>query len=254
MLPSAPDPMRPPVDTITAPSFPAELEWVNVAPLRIEKQAERPVLIDFWDFCRPESLAVLSHVRRWHESYGPLGLRVISVHSPGYPPGRDPGTVRAAVERLGIEHPVVLDPDFECWRAYDNPGWPARYLFAPGLSLVDVHHGDGAIRETELVIREQLGLDAQPGPECPPDDADDLLVVPSAAREGNGSGPYAAGETWAICDGRGTLTVNGEEVEVAGPGAVRLTAHPHHTEGVLDFEAGDGVEILETVFLAGPPA
>lgn len=254
MLPSAPDPMRPPVDTIIAPSFPEGLEWINVAPLRIEKQAERPVLVDFWDLCRPESLNLLPQVRRWHESYGPLGLRVISVHCPGYPPGRDPGVVHGAVERLGIEHPVVLDPDFECWRAYDNPGWPARYLFAPGLTLVDVHHGDGAVRETELAIRDQLGLDADPGPECPPDDADELLVVPSAPREGNGSGPYAAGEAWAICDGRGELEVNGEIVAVPGPGAVRLASHPHHTEGVLDIRAGDGVEVLETVFLAGSPA
>ncbi|MFM8762540.1 MAG: metallophosphoesterase [Solirubrobacterales bacterium] len=172
----------------------------------------------------------------------------------GFPAGRDPDVVRAAAERLGVEHPVVLDPDFACWRAYDNPGWPARYLFAPGLSLVDVHHGDGAIRETELAIREQLGLDDRPGPGCPPDDADDLLVVPSPPREGNGSGPYAAGEAWAICDGRGELEVNGETLEVAGPGAVLLVSHPRHTEGVLDIRAGDGVEVLETVFLAGPPA
>ncbi|MFM8884596.1 MAG: DipZ protein [Solirubrobacterales bacterium] len=246
--------MRPPIDTIVAPSFPEGLEWLNVAPLRIEKQSERPVLVDFWDFCRPESLKVLPHIQRWHETYEPLGLRVISVHSPGFAAGRDPEVVRAAAERLGVEHPVVLDPDFACWRAYDNPGWPARYLFAPGLSLVDVHHGDGAIRETELAIREQLGLDDRPGPGCPPDDADDLLVVPSPPREGNGSGPYAAGEAWAICDGRGELEVNGETLEVAGPGAVLLVSHPRHTEGVLDIRAGDGVEVLETVFLAGPPA
>lgn len=254
MLPSAPDLMRPPVDTITAPSFPADLEWVNVAPLRIEKQADRPVLVDFWDICRPESIATLPHVKRWNETYGPLGLRVISVHSPGYPAGRDPEAVRSAVERLGIEHAVVLDPNFECWRAYDNPGWPARYLFGPDLALVDVHHGDGAIRETEMAIREQLGIEGEPGDECPPDDSDELVVVPTAAREGNGSGPYAAGQAWAICQGSGALEVNGEVVEVPGTGALLLADHPHHTEAVLEMNAGEGVEILETVFLAGTPA
>ena len=45
--------MRPPVDTIVAPPFPKDLTWLNVAPLRMEKQASRPVLIEFWDFCRP---------------------------------------------------------------------------------------------------------------------------------------------------------------------------------------------------------
>lgn len=253
MLPSATDPMRPPVDTITAPSFPGGLEWVNVAPLRIEQQAERPVLVEFWDICRPESILMAPHVRRWHERYSPHGLRVVSVHSSGYAPGRDPASVRAAIERLGITHPVVLDPEFECWRAYENPGWPARYLFAPGLALVDVHHGDGAVRETEMAIREQLGIEGEPGDDCPADDADELVVVPSAAREGNGSGPYAAGQVWAICDGSGALRVNGGEVPVPGPGAIRLLAHPHHLEGTLHLEAGEGVEVLETVFLPGPP-
>jgi hypothetical protein len=41
--------VRPPVDTITAPPFPRELEWVNVAPLRMDKQVGRPVLVEFWD-------------------------------------------------------------------------------------------------------------------------------------------------------------------------------------------------------------
>jgi hypothetical protein len=40
------------VDTIEAPPFPRELEWVNVAPLRMEQQRGRPVLVEFWDFCR----------------------------------------------------------------------------------------------------------------------------------------------------------------------------------------------------------
>ena len=254
MLPSAPDLMRPPVDNIAAPTFPADLEWLNVAPLRIEKQAGQPVLVDFWDICRPESILAMPHLKRWNESYGPQGLRVISVHCPGYEAGRDPEAVRGAVERLGVEHAVVLDPDFECWRAYDNPGWPARYLFGPDLTLVDVHHGDGAIRETEMAIRAQLGIEGPPGENCPPDDSDELLVVPTAPREGNGSGPYAAGQVWAICEGEGSIEVNGEEVAVPGTGAVLLVDNPHHTEGVVAIVPGEGVDVLETVFLPGPPA
>ena len=80
--------MRPPVDTITAPPFPRELEWINVAPLRMDQQLGRPVLIEFWDFCRPNSIRTLPYVRGWHERYAAAGLRVVTVHSPGFPPGR----------------------------------------------------------------------------------------------------------------------------------------------------------------------
>src|SRR3954451_20930362 len=81
--------LRPPVDTIVAPPFPAGLEWVNVATLRMDQQAGRPVLIEFWDFCRPNSLRTLPYAQAWAGRHGPEGLRVIGVHSPGFEPSRD---------------------------------------------------------------------------------------------------------------------------------------------------------------------
>ena len=202
--------MRPPVDSIVAPPFPKDLAWVNVAPLRMEKQATRPVLIEFWDFCLPSSLRTLPYLKAWHERYAGAGLRVISVHAPGFPPGRDEAAVRAAVDRLGIEHPVAIDTDFELWRAYTNPGWPARYLFAPRLKLVDFHHGEGDYHGCELAIREQLGLeDAEIWSRSyAPDDDDAPIVVPAPTATGAYSGPYAAGEVWVV-EGAGSLIVNG---------------------------------------------
>ena len=47
--PAFPAAVRPPVDTIHAPPFPREAAWVNVAPLRMDKQRGRPVLIEFFD-------------------------------------------------------------------------------------------------------------------------------------------------------------------------------------------------------------
>src|SRR5438046_3483017 len=103
--------MRAPVDTIVAPLFPTRLPWVNADRPQSSLQVGRPVLVEFWDFCRPNSLRTLPYVRAWHERYAPAGLRVIGVHSPGFPPGRDNDAARAAVARLGIEHAVLLDPE-----------------------------------------------------------------------------------------------------------------------------------------------
>ena len=68
--------VRAPVDSIPAPPFPRHLPWVNVAPLRMDKQSGRPVLIEFWDFCRPNSMRTLPYVQAWHERYAADGLRV----------------------------------------------------------------------------------------------------------------------------------------------------------------------------------
>ena len=81
--------MRVPTQEIPAPPFPREAPWINVAPLRMDKQRGRPVLVEFWDFCRPSSLRTLPYVKAWHERYGRDGLRVVTVHSPGFAPGED---------------------------------------------------------------------------------------------------------------------------------------------------------------------
>lgn len=244
--------MRPPVDTIVAPPFPRDLTWVNVAPLRMDKQRGRPVLIEFFDFCRVPSLRTLPYLQAWHHRYAADGLRVISVHAPGFPPGRDEDVVRAAVARLGIEHPVCLDTHFELWRLYDNEGWPARYLFDGTSRLVDFHYGEGNYAETEALVQELLGVERELlAPLRPEDDPDALIVVPTADKEGAWSGPYEAGSVWAVLAGAGVVRANGREIAVGHPGAYPLVEHAEHTAGVLDLEVGEGVECLATCFTPG---
>jgi hypothetical protein len=248
--------MRAPVDTISAPPFPRDLEWVNVAPLRMDKQAGRPVLIEFWDCCRPNSLRTLPYVRAWHERYSAAGLRVISVHTPGFAASRDGDAVRAAVARLGIEHPVCIDSDGLVWSLYDNEGWPARYLFDQAGRLCEYHFGEGAYVETELAIQELLGIESEPlRPLRPEDEPSARVVVPSEDVAGPYSGPYVAGTVWAILAGRGEVRAGSHVVAVDGAGAYELVSHPVSTEGVLDVSVGAGVECVGVCFSPGlaPP-
>jgi thiol-disulfide isomerase/thioredoxin len=248
--------MRPPIDTIPAPPFPKGVPWANVASLRMDKQRGRPVLVEFWDFCRPSSLRTLPYACAWHERYAADGLRVVTVHSPGFPPGEDEDAVRAAVERLGIEHPVCIDLEFELWRAYENEGWPARYLWNPDGNLAEFHYGEGGYVETELAIQELLGIEREPlAPIHPEDDRDARIVVPTPDQPGAYCGPYGASAVWAVLGGTGELEVNGERVAVDWPGARPIIEHPAHTEGVLDLRAGDGVTCYATCFTPGlaPP-
>src|SRR5258708_39310971 len=88
--------MRAPVDHIHAPPFPPKLPWINVGTLRMDQLAGQPVLIEFWDFCRVNSIRTLPYLRAWHERYASEGLRVIGVHSAGFAPSEDPEAGRAA--------------------------------------------------------------------------------------------------------------------------------------------------------------
>jgi thiol-disulfide isomerase/thioredoxin len=244
-------PVRPPVE-IAAPPFPRELPWVNVAPLRMDQQIGRPVLVEFWDFCRPNSMRTLPYIREWHRRYEGDGLRVIGVHTSGFPPSASEEAVRAAVARLEIDWPVAIDVEYGVWQWYGNQGWPARYLWNQRGALFEYHHGEGAYDETERAIQELLGLERELVAPVRPEDAPGAaLAAQTQDQEGAYSGPYAAGGVWAVLDGTGTVVANGREIDVPGPGAYPLVEHARHTEGELELAIGDGVTCLATCFTPG---
>ena len=248
--------MRAPADKISAPFFPRGAEWVNVATLRLDQQVGRPVLIEFWDFCRANSLRTLDYVRAWHERYAAAGLRVISVHAGAYPPSREPAQVRAAVARLGIEHPVMLDVDFALWNEYGNEAWPARYLFDRRLRLYSMHYGEGAYDETQTEICELLGVAPEPLAPLRPEDAPGATVGrPTPEQPGAWSGPYEAGAVWAVLepsgDGPAEVVANGAAIAVPHAGCYPLVEHERHSVGVLELEAGAGVTCHAVQFTPG---
>jgi hypothetical protein len=247
--------VRAPAQAIPAPPFPRDLPWVNVAPLRMDKQLGRPVLVEFWDFCRVNSLRTLPYVKAWHERYAGSGLRVIGVHTGGFECSRDPEAVRAAVARLGIEYPVVIDSRLEIWDFYGNQGWPARYLWDARGALFSLHYGEGAYAETELEIQELLGISREPVAPVRAEDAPGVLLpAQTEDQPGAYSGPYEAGAVWAVLDGHGQVRANGRAIPVEGPGCYPLVEHDAHTAARLELDIGEGVECLQTCFTPGRAA
>jgi thiol-disulfide isomerase/thioredoxin len=251
--------LRAPVDTIVAPLFPNNRPWANIAGAQVSTlQRGKPMLVEFWDFCRPNSIRTLPYVKAWHERYAKHGLRVIGVHCPGFRASRSEQAVRDAVKRLGIDYPVLIDSELEVWEEYGNCGWPARYLFDGRARLFDYHFGEGGYQETELAIQELLGVACEPLAPLRPEDAPDAPLVPqSEDREGLWSGSYEAGAAWAVFDGSGTVEVNGgasnggRTLEVEHPGAYLLVEHERHTAAELNVKLGEGVRCLATCFTPG---
>jgi thiol-disulfide isomerase/thioredoxin len=244
--------MRVPVDHIEAPVFPPKLPWVNVASLRMDKQRGRPVLVEFWDFCRPNSLRTLPYLKAWDERYRGDGLRVIGVHASGFAPSAETDAVRAAVARLAIEYPVVVDEGLQIWQDYGNLGWPARYLFNQEGRLFDYHYGEGGYDETETAIQELLGVERPLLDALRPEDEPGALLSPQSEDvPGPYSGPYEAGAVWAVLEGDGIVTANGRDIAVTAPGAYELVSHPVSTAGTLDLTVGHGVTCHAVCFTPG---
>lgn len=180
--------MRLTTQEIVVPDLPHDATWINFEPEEIDDLLRvGPVLIEFWDFARVNSLRTLPYVEEWSKRYAGSGATVLGVHSPGFSFGKDEATVRAAIKRLDITHPILLDPEFELWKTFGNRGWPARYLFGRGGFLRYVHYGEGDYEECELTLHEVL-REFDPEVELPPlmepvrpEDAPGVELVPQTA-------------------------------------------------------------------------
>ncbi len=244
--------MRVPVDTIAAPLFPTGLARVNSDVPLATLQRGTPMLVEFWDFCRPNSIRTLPYIRAWHERYAPHGLRVVGVHCPGFEPSREEQAVRDAVARLDIAYPVVIDTELELWQDYENQGWPARYLFDGRARLFEFHYGEGAYEETELAIQELLDLQMPTLEPVRPEDAPGAILTPQTQDQpGAYNGPYQAGGVWGVFGGSGHVIVNGSEIEIVHPGAYPLVEHERHTQSTLSLIPGPGLICLATCFTPG---
>lgn len=149
--------MTVPKEAIYAPDFPKNLDWIGSAPIKWRHLHDRKVvLVDFWDFSCVNCLRTLPYLAEWNRRYRSLGLTTIGVHSPEFSFAADSEAVESAVERLGIEYPIVVDSQYEIWKLYGNRVWPAKYLWDEKGKLVWFHFGEGEYEATELAIQKAL--------------------------------------------------------------------------------------------------
>ncbi|MFV2008530.1 MULTISPECIES: NHL domain-containing thioredoxin family protein [unclassified Micromonospora] len=164
-------------------------QWLNTGDreLSLRELRGRIVLLDFWTFCCVNCLHVLDELRPLEEKYAEV-LVVIGVHSPKFAHERDPAAVAAAVERYGVSHPVLDDPDLDMWQQYAARAWPTLVLVDPEgyvvATMAGEGHADGLAREIGQLIRthEAKGtLHRGDGPYLPPTPADTTLRFPGKA-------------------------------------------------------------------------
>ncbi|PUA79872.1 NHL domain-containing thioredoxin family protein [Nocardioides currus] len=117
--------------------------WLNTAaPLSLRDLRGRFVLLDFWTFCCINCLHVLDELRPVEEEYADE-LVVVGVHSPKFVHEADPDALVAAVERYGVHHPVLDDPELTTWQAYTARAWPTLVLVDPEGYVVAHYAGEG---------------------------------------------------------------------------------------------------------------
>ena len=100
------------------------LEWFNVAaPLPIASLHGRVVILDFWTEGCINCIQIIPTLRRVEEKF-PDKVVVIGVHSPKFANEKNAASVKDAIRRYDIRHPIVHDPEMKIWREYGVQAWP----------------------------------------------------------------------------------------------------------------------------------
>lgn len=85
---------------------------------------------------------VLPELEALEEAF-PTELVIIGVHSAKFPNEREADSVRQAILRHGLGHPVVNDDQFLIWRSYAIKAWPTLVLIDPQGYIVTMAAGEG---------------------------------------------------------------------------------------------------------------
>ncbi|GGV73680.1 NHL domain-containing thioredoxin family protein [Streptomyces massasporeus] len=140
---------------VRAPELIGKGGWINTGdeePGLVEFRG-RIVILDFWTFCCVNCLHVLDELRELEEKHRDTVV-VIGVHSPKFVHEAEHQAVVDAVERYGVEHPVLDDPELATWKQYAVRAWPTLVVIDPEGYVVAQHAGEGHVHAIERLVGE----------------------------------------------------------------------------------------------------
>ncbi|GGV02734.1 hypothetical protein GCM10010260_44530 [Streptomyces filipinensis] len=174
---------------VRAPELVGKGGWLNTGDTQytLSDLRGRIVVLDFWTFCCINCLHVLDELRELEEKHRDTVV-VIGVHSPKFVHEAEHQAVVDAVERYGVEHPVLDDPELATWKQYAVRAWPTLVVIDPEGYVVAQHAGEGHAHAIERLVEE---LEAEheakgtlrrgDGPYVPPEPEPTTLRFPGKA-------------------------------------------------------------------------
>lgn len=181
---------------VRAPELIGKGGWLNTGnkDLTLSDLRGRIVVLDFWTFCCVNCLHVLDELRELEERHRDTVV-IIGVHSPKFVHEAEHQAVVDAVERYGVEHPVLDDPELATWKQYAVRAWPTLVVIDPEGYVVAQHAGEGHAHAIEKLVEEledehaaKGTLRRGDGPYVPPEPvAGDLRFPGKAVRLPTGS-------------------------------------------------------------------
>lgn len=141
---------------VNAPDLRTAHGWLNTnRELTIKDLRGKIVLLDFWTFGCINCQHIVPDLKRLEEEYKGV-LVVIGVHSAKFDAEKQTETIKQAILKFGIEHPVVNDADYKLWDQYGIKAWPTIVLIDPHGKVVGQHAGEGVYDRVQPYIQRLI--------------------------------------------------------------------------------------------------
>lgn len=143
---------------VHAPELESNLGWLNTdRPLLIGGELHgQVVVLDFWTYCCINCIHILPDLAFLEEKYSSAPVVFIGVHSAKFTNEASRETIRSAILRYEIAHPVVIDETMKLWRAYAVRSWPTVVVIDPRGYVVGVAAGEGNRAVIDQMIAQTL--------------------------------------------------------------------------------------------------
>ncbi len=141
---------------VRAPELPQDRTWLNTdRPLSLKDLKGRVVILDFWTYCCINCLHVLPDLKYLEQKYKD-SLTVIGVHSAKFDNEKEAENIRQAILRYDIEHPVLVDSNFDVWQQYAVRAWPTLMVIDPEGYVIGYVSGEGNRDALDQLISQMV--------------------------------------------------------------------------------------------------
>ena len=147
-----------------APELSGGVAWLNTAgPISLKQDLKgKVVILDFWTLCCINCIHTLPDLAKLEKKY-PNELVIIGVHSPKFENEKETKSIRKAILRYEIKHPVVNDANQKIWDAYGANSWPTLAVIDPEGNYIGSTSGEGNFELLDGIVSKLIKEAKQKG-------------------------------------------------------------------------------------------
>ncbi|MEL6891551.1 MAG: redoxin domain-containing protein [Actinomycetota bacterium] len=120
----------------------------------LEDLRGKVVAVQFWTFGCHNCNATKPHMRALYEKYGGDDFEIVGVHAPEFEYEKDPASIAAAADELGVTWPIALDTEKRSFRSWQTERrfWPRIYLIDREGNIRYDKIGEGRYDEIDAAV------------------------------------------------------------------------------------------------------